>query len=585
MPTISPNLIPTKAPGSIFDALTGGDETLNIRWLTASDPAYFEALNRPHADLAVRQLVIAKAVDNLELQLGHQALFPFLVQPRIASGGDVSEIPVQWIWGLSVSLPKKWEQLRLAKIMRMSGDNDVTAGYTGVLRFVFSGSVVGSETEVALFYADYEIENDLTYQPSRISIATTDEDNTAIEPSESETVAGFITFRTLDNTLTSIQTFFDLLAPPSDTTDSNADGFFDDPAVYEVVDTVAGGANVTEDFGTTSLNHGTGLLVDNAWNAIPELDSDIQSWLVSMNYPFDADANRTSSGSVEIPVGLFREFDITAPAGDNPTADTSGLYFPVYISRIERRDASSTQLRFYFATYNVTDEVSGGTPSTTPVEFAVLDLDSNLTPGDIVEIVPADNLMLETGSDADNFVQHFGRGHVVLSSLWGGTTTEVADFFAAFEDIVTDPADTSFSAGATRIGSFGISRVPKYTPTIGQSQALFGSTSRRDPAVHPDYDNRYVCEQDQGLGQRVDLEAEDGITPNASIDRYGYSGSLCHQMIKLVVDAGNLGSDSGYYDAHILPRLTILLGRAPAFGDIWYNGTRFMMFNGDSWQS
>lgn len=585
MPTISPNLIPTKAPGTIFDALTGGDETLNIRWLTASDPAYFESLNRPHSDLAVRQLVIAKAVDNLELQLGHQALFPFLVQPRIASGSDVSELPLQWIWGLSVSLPKKWEILRLAKILRMSGDNDVTSGYSGVLRFVFSGSTQGSETEVALFYADYEIDSDLTYQPARVSVATTDEDNTAISPSESETVAGFITFRTLDNELLANQTFFDLLAPPDDTTDSNADGFFDDPAVYEIVDTVAGGASITDDFGTTALNHGTGVLSDNAWNAIPELDSDIQSWIVAFNFPFDAEASRTSANSIEIPAGLFREFDITAPAGDNPTADTSGLFFPVYVSRIERRDDSSTQLRFYFATYNVTDEESDGAPSTTPVEFAVLDLSTSMIPGDIVEITPIENLKLETGTDGDNFGQHFGRGHVVLSSLWGGTTTEVADFFEAFDSIATDPADTSFSAGATRISAFGISRVPKYIPTIGQSRALNGSTSRLDPPIHPDFDNRYVTEQDQGLGQRIDLEAEAGITANANIERYGYSGSLCHRAIKMVVDAGNLGNDSSYYDTHILPRLTILLGRAPAFGDIWFNGTRFMFYNGDSWQS
>lgn len=585
MPTLSPSLIPTKAPGTIFDSLTGGDTTLSVRWLTSLDPVYFEAVNRPIADVTVRQLVIAKAVDNLELQLGHQALFPFLIQPRIANGTDVMEVPLQWVWSLSVSLPKKWENIRLAKILRMSGDNDVTAGYSGTLRLVFSGNIQGSSTEVAIFYADYEIDSDLTYQISRIAAATTDEDNTAIEPSESETVAGFVTFRTLDTSLDSVTSFFDLLALPTDTTDSNDDGLFDDPAVYEVVDTVAGGPSTDDDFNSGALNHGTGMLVNNAWNAIPELDSDIQSWIVAFNYPFDADANRTSTASIEIPAGLFREFDITAPAGDLPTGDTSGTYYPVYISRIERTDDESTRLRWYFATYNVTDTDAGGSPSTNAYEFAILDLESNMTPGQVVEIVPIDNLLLETGSGSDLFNQHLGRGHVVLSSLWGGTTTEVADFFEAFSGIVVDPADTSFSVGSTRVSSFGVSRIPKYTPTIGQSYALQGTTSSLESPIHPNIDNRYVTEQDQGLGDRVDLEAVSGIEPNSNIERYGYTGGLCHRVIKLVVNAGNLGSDSSYYDDHILPRLTALLGREPVFGDMWFNGTRFMIFNGSSWQS
>lgn len=102
--------------------------------------------------------------------------------------------------------------------------------------------------------------------------------------------------------------------------------------------------------------------------------------------------------------------------------------------------------------------------------------------------------------------------------------------------------------------------------------------------MNPSTDNRYVTELDQGLGNQVDLEAVAGIVSNASIDRYGYSGSLCHKMIKMVIDATDLGNDTTFYTNEILPRLTALLGRAPQFGDYWFDGTRFKIFNGDTWQ-
>jgi len=82
MPTISPALVPTVTPGNLFDRLTQ-DTTLNIRWLTATDPVLFEALNRPMADIALRQLIIAKAVDALQLRLSFQNLFPFLITTKV----------------------------------------------------------------------------------------------------------------------------------------------------------------------------------------------------------------------------------------------------------------------------------------------------------------------------------------------------------------------------------------------------------------------------------------------------------------------------------------------------------------------
>lgn len=588
MPAISASLIPTVAPGNLFTRFTG-ESTLNIRWLAATDPAHYSILNRPIVDVTVRQLILAKAVDALELSAGHQVLFPFLIQPIVASGTTQADVPLQWIWDLHASLPKKWENLRLAKIKRISGTNpDVgteDAEYTGWVRLIFTANQENSTTEVAVFYADYQINSQLTYQLQRLSIATTDEETVAIDSTEVETVAGFITFRTLDTSETLVAAFLDLVAPPTDTTDSDGDGEFDSPAVYELVDSVAGGINVTEDFASLSLSHGTGLLTDSAMNAIPELDSDIQTWLTSFNYPFQASASRTSVDSITIPNGLFREFDITAPAGDEPTGDVSGTYFPVWISRIERIGTGTNTLRFYFATYNVTDEAVGGAPSTEAIEFATMDLPRSGSDGDVVEITPLDDLRLDSSSDSTLSEQHFGRGHVTLSSLWNGTTSVVEDFFTAFELIASDPADTDFSKSSTRLSSYGISRVPKYVPSIGESRALAGSTARRTTPVEPSDSNRYVTELDQGLGNRIDLEAQSGITTNSAIEQYGYAGSLCHKVVRMVVDNTKAGSESTFYDDEVLPRLRILLGRDPAFGDFWYNGTRLLFFNGDSWQS
>ena len=584
MPNVTPSLVPTKAPGTIFSSFTGGDTTLNIRWLTAADPAFYEAINRPLTDLLIRQLILAKAVDSLELSLGKENLFPFLVQPIVGSGTTEEELPTKWIWDLHASMPKKWENLRLAKIKRVSGANSVTAGYSGYLRLIFTANVLNSAVEVSIFYVDYQIDSDLTYQPLRLGVVDSIEESTPIAPGEIETVAGFLNFRTLDTTDQSVQDFLDLVAPPADTTDSNSDGYFDNPAVYEIVDTIPGGPAVTDDFATSALSHGTGLTTDSAWNAIPQLDSDIQSWIVSFNYPFDSLATRKSVDNIVIPAGIFREFDITAPAGDNPTGETSGTFYPVWITRIERIGTASSQLRFFFGTYNVTDAAVGGTPSTATVEFASLDLLSSYTDGEVVEILPIDNLQLITGTESTEFEQHFGRGHVVLSSLWDGTTSEIDDFFDAFDTIVDSPADSEFSTSSTRVSSFGISRVPKYVPTVGQSRAMIGSTARLTSPVYPGDDNRFVVEQDQGLGNQVDLEAVSGIASNTAIDRYGYTGALTHRVIKLVVDADALGDVSTTYNDEILPRLRVLLGRDPKFGDFLYNGTRLMFFNGDSWQ-
>ena len=200
---------------------------------------------------------------------------------------------------------------------------------------MFTANIQNSTTEVAVFTADYNIASTLTYQPVRIAIATSPAESVVVNPGEEETIAGFIIFKTLDINVQSTLDLYNAIAPPIDTTDGNNDGYFDVPAVYEITDTIAGGPAVTDDFSSIVLSHGTGLLTDSAWNAIPQLNSDIQSWITSFNYPFDAVANRRSVDGITIPNGLFREFDIAAPAGDQPTGDASGAFYPVWINRIE----------------------------------------------------------------------------------------------------------------------------------------------------------------------------------------------------------------------------------------------------------
>lgn len=569
MPTINPSLVPTVAPGNLFQALTA-DTTLNVRWITPTDPVYYEAMNRPMADITLRQLILAKTLDTLSVSIGHQAIFPFLVQAKVADSLTNVQLPNGWIWDLHMSTPSKWQDFRLAKIKRLSGTNPGTTGtYDGTLRLIFT-AISDSTIETALFYADYIIDSTLTYQRTRLTVCTSSEEDISIDDGERETVKGFITFRTLPQTDPIVQSFYNLVAPSSSA------------VTYEIVGTSAAPSELNS-YSNTVVSHGTGLLVDSCNNAIPDIASDISSWLHAFNYPFSSDATLTSTGTsgVTIPSGLFREFDIVAPAGDEPTGDTTGANFPVWVSRIEVLDSSS-QLCFYFATHNTTRSNS----SPDAIEFATLVLSSTMMSGDIVAITPISDLLLQ--SDVD-FQQGFGKGHVVLSNLWSAGSTTISDFWEQFQTVAIGES-VEFIQTKTRLSSFGISRVPQYTPTSGQSQAMVGSTARRAAPIHPSDTNRFVTEQDQGVGDTIDLDAQTGIVPVDGISRYGNTGGLVRRTVQLCIDYTKLPTStdpdsSAFYEDYILPRLMVLLGRSPCFGDEWYNGTTFLRYNGDTWQS
>lgn len=574
VPTISPSLIPTVSPGTIFTQLTT-DDSLNIRWISINEPVHFSVMNRPIADVAVRQLIMAKALDALNLRLSHQSNFPFLTVAKVDTGTTEFDLPASWIWDLHASVPKKWENLRLAKIKRISGTNSDSAGeITGKLRLIFTANEQGSAVEVSLFQADYQIDSILSFQVLRLSVVTASEESNAVDAGESETITGFLIFRTLDTTDQTVIDFFTALAPPVGGTDADADGLFDSPEVYEIVNSVAGGELTEDDFSLSAINHGTGILVASAWNAIPSLDSDVNTWLATFNFPFRLSATRQSFSpiTVTIPSPLFSEFDLCVPCSDEPTGDNSGEFSPVWISKIRRLDTGADRLQFFFATFNIKDDVA----SVTPIDFATLTLERNSVAGQIVEIEPIDDLQLDESSGQELFRQGFGRGHVALSSLWSGTTSVIDDFFDAFQSVLDDPADVSFTKSSSILGAPGaLSRSSRTTPTQGQHEALAGSSARLEVPVHPSDENRYITEQDQGLGDEVDFRLLTGFTENEDIESIAHTGALAHRIVFLTVDSSG---DNHSYDTDILPRLRVLFGRDPQAGDQWFDGTILKMF-------
>jgi hypothetical protein len=493
-------MVPTKAPGTIFSALTGGDTTLNIRWLTAADPAFFDTLNRPLADLAVRQLVIAKAVDNLQLRLGHDTLFPFIVQPRVTAGTTELDVPIGWIWDFQASLPQKWENVRLAKIKRISGENSVTEGYSGRLRLIFTANVENSTTEVAVLQADYTIASPLTYQQVRLESVLGSEE---VDRDRAGRGRDGGRVRHLPHPRHGGRYRPGLPGPswrprktpltPPGMASTTTRPFTKSQIRWRVVRPLRTISRLWPSPTVPVCSPTAPGMPSRNWTRTSSRG------LPRFNYPFDADANRTSTTGIVIPNGLFREFDIAAPAGDLPTADTTGTFYPVWINRVERIGTGGNQLRFYFATYNVTDLASGGAPSTATVEFASLDLTKTMTPGEVVEIVPVDNLQLHDGEA--EFGQHFGRVATLFCRVCGtATPTTLTDFFAAFDLIVNSPPDSDFSQSATRISSFGLSRVPKY---IADYRGVASVERQHGPPGHADLPERYESVRDgAGSGSR-----------------------------------------------------------------------------------
>ena len=422
-----------------------------------------------------------------------------------------------------------------------------------------------------MFYADYIINSSLAFQISRLAVPTASIDADAVDQSEASTFSGSIVIRTLDVTDAIVQSFYDSVIT-TNTTDSNSDGIYDSPEIYEIADSNAG-STATDDFDATIVSHGTGILTSSACNSIPSLDSSIQYWIEATNYPYSANANRTSTEGVEIPLGLFREFSILAPTGDLATGDTSNDSYPVYISKIGVVGTGEDVVRFTFSTY--------ATGTQDAIEFAFLDLSRSGSAGDVIKIEPLNSLLV----DDSDFIQDFGRGHATLSVLWSEDLPAINAFFDSFSAFTTDPRETTFTPSSTKLSSFGIDRVSKYSPTKGMFEALYGTTSENSTPEYPSSANKFVTANDQGTGDVIDLEAQTGITPNSAISKYGYTGSLCHKLVKLEIDYTADMTSGTFYDDEILPRLKVLFGRDLVFGDQWFDGSRFKTWTGTTWLS
>lgn len=566
MPNINSSMIPLVTPGNVFPTIVS-DSSLAIRWLTSLDPHFFDVYNRPLADITVRQLIIAKSMDQLGLRLSAQTNFPFLNPATINVGTSSISMPVAWIWDMHVTLKDDWANLRLAVIQRLSGTNDVTDNdFTGTLRLVFTANRVGSSSEVGMFYVDYIIDSDLSWQIRDIKPCTVSEFDNPLPSDQENAIAGYVVFRTLD--LEDNSSFFNALAP---SVGSTTDSF--EVTEYEVSNTSAGGPSVDNDFSFASMSHGSGLLVVSSYNLIPPVGTDTLSVLAALNFPWRQDTNLTSTDKLStVPSLLFSQFMMTAPMGNR--GSTLEENFPVYLSRIRRLDDSANKLQFVFSTNNTIIDST----SDEQIEFASLVIDRGnfgITsgPGTLIEITPLLNLKNNQSASSELFKQNFGSGYVILSSEWA-TNTAIQDFFDSFKSIVDDPSERYFNA---IVSDFALHRSPFNIPTIGQAQALKGSTSRRDQPIYPSDDNLYITESDQGLGEKVDFREVDDIDDNDSISPEAYRGSKLSQSFVLVVDTSNKANFD--YDNDILPRIMYLLGRSPIQGDEWFDGTTFKKYD------
>jgi hypothetical protein len=315
--------------------------------------------------------------------------------------------------------------------------------------------------------------------------------------------------------------------------------------------------------------------VNSAYNVIPPIGVNSNSVLTALNYPWRTGTNLASLDQITtIPTLLFSQFILTAPMGNRFEVEKEN--FPVYLTKIRRLDENAEQLQLFFST---NDTIIGST-SEQLIEFCTLTLSRSDVgtngPGTVIEITPFNNLRNNNTPDAELFSQNFGSGFVILSSNWT-TDSSVDDFFDSFLGIVDEPADRFFLA---QLNEFALHRTPPNIPTLGEDLALQGSTSRRAVPLYPSDENRYVLENDQGLGDKVDFRDFPEIETNKDINPEAYKGSLLSKSIILLVNTAN---DACFnYDEDLLPRLEVLLGRQPIHGDEWFDGTVFKKYDGIS---
>lgn len=267
----SPNVtitVPDISPATLYDTLTS-DPTFAVRWAGPRDPVYYHSINRPVADVALRQLMIAKALSRVNICLAKDALYPFVVQPKLS---DDTSVPVGWVWDTHGIIPYEYHNLRLAYIIRLSGTNPVdwcAPGttppesdseyiYDGLIRCVFCANRDGYLQDFQMFYVDYDITGSTIYQRSRFNtnygiLYGTLSNPQLIDVHINQFIQGQITFKLLDQSDADVRIFFDTIPV----------------GTYNLKD------SSTDSYNPRPLTFGSGLLTDSAYNLFRDVsDSD-----------------------------------------------------------------------------------------------------------------------------------------------------------------------------------------------------------------------------------------------------------------------------------------------------------------------
>jgi len=540
MPSIDPDLVPSVSISDIFDELVTNND-YSVRWLTGIDPLYFDVYNRPISDMAMRQLIMAKALTNLSYRLNHQSNFPFVETPVVINGSETVNLP-SLMWDMHVTLLGSWTNLRLAKVARMSGVNGSSP--TGRIRFIFTADRNSVETH--LFYVDYTINTTMTYQLDRINAVDMSWTTPNIPSNEEATINGYVIFKTLDVDDSVMAGFVSLVAPPESASagDYGSDSDYDDPAVYAVADNTIGTI-----FGAT-INHGSGIVTSSAFNISVPTDTTIEPWLEAFNFPFNVSATRRSITPIvtTIPSLLFAELNINAP--DDQKA---------WISRIVRNDTPQSAT-FYLSTTGY---------DSTVVEFAYFTITPTDDYKDEITVYPYETLYDTTTSGQ---MQGFGNGRGILGPAFG--TSEITDFFTALDTISDSPAILYFSQDATLLSMLALSLSSTTVPTSDMFDASSGTSGT------PSSTNKYVTEADSGRGDTVSLADEFGHV--SGISNTGYMQTRIQRLVDLSIDhTGTFTQDQ------LTERLKYLFGLESSedfeFGMMWFNGTSLNFFTGSEW--
>ena len=238
MPIIDPSLVPDIPTSDLFSRLL--DEDLSIRWLTINDPNFYQALNRPISDVELRQLIIAKALGQALSDTAARQQYPFLIQPEVDGNTEQVNVPPQIITDLLVSIPSDHRDFRLVRIDRISGD-----GTDGVIRFIF-GATDGDNNDVAIAFADYDIDNNKDIQIKNLQAANAVDVPSFTIASNLDQFFGRIIFSTRETD--AISSFLVQIA-------NSGSG------QYNIIDTDAADDRVK------AISFGTGLLTSTVWNS------------------------------------------------------------------------------------------------------------------------------------------------------------------------------------------------------------------------------------------------------------------------------------------------------------------------------